>query len=122
MSKILIMDDDSDFLQACETVLSREGYEVLTVSSVEEAEQVIEGGGLDLIMLDVMVVNPDDGISLAHRLQKNEINTPVIILSGVSRVTGYNYNCGEMLPCTDFIEKPVTPELLLKKVKNAMGK
>jgi len=122
MSKILIVDDDNDFSQACETVLSTEGYEIVRAASVSEAEGVISESKLDLILLDVMMENPDDGISLAHKLKKTNADIPIIILSGVSKVTGYDFKCGEMLPCVDFIEKPILPDLLLKKVKEAMKK
>lgn len=121
MPKILIVDDDNDFLEACKMILKRENYEVLSANSVPEAEPLIEEGGLDLILLDIMMDSPDDGISLAHKLKKKNIGTPVIILSGASEVTGFEYKCDEMLPCREFIEKPVTPDVLLRKVKEAIG-
>ena len=121
MSKILIVDDDRDFSQACETILSTGGYEVLRAASAGEAERVISQSPPDLILLDVMMENPDDGIALAHKLKKNGTAIPIIMLSGVSKVTGYEYKCDDMLPCFDFIEKPVSPELLLRKVKSAVA-
>ena len=118
MPKILIVDDDTDFLQACETVLTAEGYDVVQAGNVEEGERIAKDGGLDLILLDVMMENPDDGIALAHKLKKDGVDVPIVMLSGVSKVTGYEYGkCDEILPCVDFIEKPVTPDVLLEKVK-----
>ncbi len=122
MSKILIVDDDNDFLQACEAVLLQEGYEVQKASCVAEAERVISKTKFNLVLLDVMMENPDDGISLAHKLKKTNADIPILMLSGVSKITGYEYKCSEMLPCLDFIEKPITPDLLLKKVKEALAK
>ncbi len=121
MSKILIVDDNDDFLQACEAVLTKEGYEIVSANSVAEAEPIISGGGLSLILLDIMMEKPDDGISLAHKLKRDGVNIPVIMLSGVGKITGYEYKSDEMLPCLDFIEKPVNPDLLLKKVKAVVG-
>ncbi|HQO58884.1 MAG TPA: response regulator [Candidatus Omnitrophota bacterium] len=122
MSKILIVDDDNDFLQACEAVLLQEGYEVQKASCVAEAERVISKTKFNLVLLDVMMENPDDGISLAHKLKKTNADIPILMLSGVSKITGYEYKCSDMLPCLDFIEKPITPDLLLKKVKEALAK
>ncbi len=122
MAKILIVDDDKDFLQACETILKKEGYQVIAVNTVNEAEKAVKEGGLDLALLDIMMENPDDGIALAQKLKKENSDLPVIMLSGVSKVTGYEYKCDEMLPCLDFIEKPVTPDALVKKVKAVIEK
>ncbi len=122
MSKILIVDDDSDFLQACSSVLLNKGYEVETCENVEDAESRVAQGGLDLIMLDIMMEQPDDGISLAHRIKKSGVETPIIMLSGISKVTGYQYGkCDETLPCVDFLEKPVKPGELLDKVGKVLN-
>jgi FixJ family two-component response regulator len=60
---------------------------------------------------------------LAGRLHKKGIQTPIIMLSGVSTVTGYNYGkCSEVLPCTGFLEKPISPEDLIGKVNSVLGK
>ena len=117
MSRILIVDDDNDFSQACGAILQQEGYDVVSANAVEDVPPLIEKGGINLILLDIMMESPDDGIALAHKLKKDGVAIPVIMLSGVSKVTGYKYNCDEMLPCLDFIEKPVTPDMLLRKVK-----
>lgn len=121
MARILIVDDDNDFSQACETILLGGGYEVVRAASVGEAERVINQSQLDLILLDVMMENPDDGIALAQKLKKSGTAIPIIMLSGVSKVTGYEYKCDDMLPCFDFIEKPVSPDVLLRKIKTALS-
>jgi DNA-binding NtrC family response regulator len=121
MSKIFIVDDDSDFLQACESILTNEGYEVETAGNVIDGEKRANEGGFDLIILDIMMEQPDDGISLAHRLKKGGLKTPIIMLSGISQVTGYSYGkCDETLPCVDFLEKPVRPDMLIEKVGNVL--
>ncbi len=122
MPKILLVDDDNDFLQSCELVLVQEGYEIVSASSITKAEKIVAQGGLSLILLDIMMNNPDDGISFAHKLKKDGIEVPVIMLSGASKIIGYEYGKNEMLPCCDFIEKPVNPEILLKKVKSVIEK
>jgi DNA-binding NtrC family response regulator len=123
MARILIVDDDSDFLQACESILVNEGYEVEMANNVIDAEKRANEGNFDLLILDIMMEQPDDGISLAHRLKKGGLQTPIIMLSGISQVTGYAYGkCDETLPCVDFLEKPVRPETLVSKVGNILKK
>lgn len=121
MPRILIVDDDVDFLQACESVLSNKGYSVQKANNVEDAQKIIDNSEFDLILLDIMMQQPDDGISFAHRIKKQGIKTPIVMLSGISQVTGYEYGkCDETLPCADFLEKPIRPEELVEKVSNAL--
>ena len=123
MPKILIVDDDKDFAQACEEILKKEGYETVLADSVVAAEAVIKKGGLNLILLDIVMENPDDGIVLAHKLKKDCIGVPIVMLSDVSKATGYEYGkCNEALPCTDFLEKPVKPEDLISKIGSILNK
>jgi len=122
MARILIVDDDTDFLEACENILKNAGYDTVKANTISGAESAIREGGLDLILLDIMLENPDDGISLAHKLKKEGVKIPVVMLSGASRVTGYKYDCDEILPCAGFIEKPVSPSALLEKVKSVIKK
>jgi len=122
MAKILMVDDDRDFLEACRLVLEPQGYQVALAASVREAAAAVKKGKPDLIFLDVMMDLPDDGIALAYQLVKEGLKTPIIMLSGVSQVTGLQYGkCDEVLPCRDFLEKPVKPEELLAKVKKILG-
>ena len=123
MSKILIVDDDQDVRDSVKMVLESRGYTVEAASNVEEAEKIIGRGGLDLILLDIMMDSPDDGIALAHKIKKDGVTAPIMMLSGVGQVTGYKYGkCDEVLPCIDFIEKPVTPDELISKVEAVLSK
>ncbi|MDP8259898.1 MAG: response regulator [Candidatus Gygaella obscura] len=123
MHKILMVDDDREFLEASKIVLEANDYEVILAENVSSAEAMIYSDKPDLIILDIMMEQPDDGIALAHKLKKSGIGIPVIMLSGVSTVTGYDYGeCNEVLPCSDFLEKPVTPENLLNKIEKILKK
>jgi DNA-binding response OmpR family regulator len=123
MAKILMVDDDQDFLEAAEAILSRKGHTVITANDPEEGEKKIKQENPDIILLDIMMVNPDDGIALAHKLRKQKINIPIVMLSGVGKVTGYSYGkCDSVLPCDDFIEKPVSPEIFLDKIDKILSR
>ncbi len=123
MARILMVDDDIDLLESSKMVLESGGHDVTTVSTVGEAEKIIDSGKFDLIFLDIMMEYPDDGINLARKLKKKGLVTPVVMMSAVARVTGYEYGkCDEALPCSDFLEKPVTPQALLAKVTAVLKK
>jgi DNA-binding response OmpR family regulator len=118
MSKILLVDDDIEFQEPCKMVLESEGYDVVTAFNVSEAESKIKNDKPDLIFLDIMMEYPDDGINLARKLKKQNLGIPVIMLSAANKVLGFEYGKDDdTLPCDDFLEKPVTPETLIKKTK-----
>lgn len=121
MAKILMIDDDPEFLEAGKAALEAGGYEVVTASDVIDGESKALSEAPDLILLDIMMKDPDDGIALAHKLKKNNVKAPIVMLSGISRVSGLTYGkCDVVLPCEDFLEKPVKPEDLLRKVKSLL--
>jgi len=123
MAKILMVDDDQEFLDAGQTVLEAKGYSVITASNVDQAKEIITQQKPDLIFLDIMMEQPDDGINLVHRLRKEGLKTPIVMLSAVSKVTGYDYGkCDDVLDCDSFLEKPVNPQDLIKKVESLLKK
>lgn len=123
MAKILMVDDDGDFLEACKTILEHSGHEVILTSNIGDAQKKIKSENPELIFLDVMMEMPDDGIALLHRLKRDGLKTPVIMLSAVGKVTGYDYGeCNEAMPCDGFLAKPVNPQDLINRVDIALGK
>ena len=123
MARILMVDDDREFTEAAKSVLEAGGHNVSMIHNAVDAEKKIDSEKFDIIFLDIMMQEADDGIALAGRLKKKGITTPIIMLSGVSKVTGYEYGtCNEALPCTGFLEKPVSPEDLINKVNSVLEK
>ena len=121
MAKILMIDDDVDFLAAAKQILVGSGHDVSTCNNATDGETKIAELSPELILLDVMMESPDDGIALAQKLRKNKVEIPIIMLSGVSKVMGFEYGqCDEVLPCTLFLEKPVTPDVLINKVASVL--
>ena len=117
MAKILMVDDDLEFLEASKRVLEREGYRVKVLNNIKDAESFVKDEEPDLVLLDIMMEEADDGIALAHKLRKEGFKRPIIMLSAVGKVTGLKYGkCGAVLPCNDFLEKPITPQALIEKV------
>jgi len=121
MSLILMVDDDQDFLEASKNVLESEGHNVIMANNVKGCEDALKSQEPDVIFLDIMMEQPDDGIALANKLKKNGMKSPIVMLSGVSKVTGYKYGkCDEVLPCSSFLEKPITPKALIDKVNEIL--
>ena len=117
MARILIVDDDPDVFEASRLILEAEGHEVRGASSREEGMKAIRAGEPDLLLLDVMMAQPDDGITMAQELRRDGFAAPILMLTGIGKVTGLRYGKDEeMLPVDDFQEKPMDPEDLIRKV------
>jgi DNA-binding response OmpR family regulator len=120
--KILIVDDDPDIVEACRLVLEREGYEVDGASSRAEGMKTLEGGSPDLLILDVMMEEPDDGLRMAREIRKAGHTFPIIMLTSVNAAMGLNIDKDEeMVPVDEFQPKPVDPQTLVAKVQKLLA-
>ena len=119
--KILIVDDDPDFAAAIQKILISANYYVDVAGNVEDGMKVIEEKKPDLILLDVMMEKYDDGFNMCHDLKNDERykEIPVIIITAVTEVTGLKFDPetdGEYLEADDYVQKPISPDMLLTKV------
>ena len=118
MAKILLVDDDNDFVQINKTFLEREGHSVIAAYNPEEGMKMLKSEKPDLLILDVMMQEPDDGFAMAQKIRREKIKVPIIMLTSISKITGLKYGKdSEMVPVDEFLEKPVPAETLIKTVK-----
>lgn len=120
MSKIIIIDDDPDILDASSLVLTSRGYEVITASNPDDGYRMVTEDNPDLIILDVMMNEPDDGFFLAQKFRRNNIKTPILMYTSVSKAIGMDFGVGDMVPVDEFVEKPISPEELIRKVEKLL--
>jgi DNA-binding response OmpR family regulator len=116
MKKIAIIDDDPDIIEAITILLESREYSVVSAGNIQDGTKLVNSENPDLILLDVMMEEPDDGFYLANKLRKSGVSIPIILLTSVSKSFGYDFGAGETLPINDFIEKPVSPIELLEKI------
>jgi DNA-binding response OmpR family regulator len=130
-AKILVIDDDPDFLDAVTPILQSALYEVVTAASPEEGKKKIFDKKPDLILLDIMMDSLFDGFSLCHSIKtskefKEFKDTPIIFVSAVKEKTGSRFQFkGEEQGLTgpdDYIDKPVKPEDLLARIERLLKK
>jgi DNA-binding response OmpR family regulator len=118
MARILVIDDDVDLVEACQLVLTRAGHEVRGAYSAGEGAAAVAAEEPDLLVLDVMMEAPDDGIALARTLRRGGFSRPILMLTSIGAVTGLHYGRDDqMLPVDDFVEKPVAPAALVARVE-----
>jgi two-component system, OmpR family, response regulator len=120
MAKIAIIDDDPDILDASSIVLTARGYEAITATNPEDGYKIIMEENPDLIILDIMMNEPDDGFFLAQKLRAENVQTPIIMYTSISKAIGMDYAKSEMVPVDEFIEKPISPNQLIEKVEQLL--
>jgi DNA-binding response OmpR family regulator len=120
MTRIAIIDDDADILDASSLILTSNGYEVITADNPDDGYKIVKENSPDLIILDVMMNEPDDGFFLAQRFRKDNIKVPIIMYTSVSKATGLDFGVSEIVPVDEFVEKPISPEELISKVKKLL--
>jgi DNA-binding response OmpR family regulator len=119
--KILLVDDDPDFVAATKTVLeSRHDYKVLTASDGVFGIAIAKAEQPDLIILDVLMPF-EDGFDTARELKNDpDLNKiPVMMLTSFSQRRGemdVSVAKGMELEAEDYLEKPVEPQELLRRV------
>jgi len=123
-AKILLIDDDVDFVEATKIVLESKPYEVVVAHEGEEGLRKAVEEKPDLIILDV-IMPVKDGFTAAEQLKKDPQlgKIPVIMLTGfVERggETSIPASRGLTLEAEDYIDKPVSPEELLKRVEKLL--
>jgi len=124
--RVLLIDDDPDFIEANSIVLEASGFEVLTASSGAEGLNMVRENSPDVVVLDVMMEHTDEGFAVARRIRtKLKSDVPIIMLTSVGQVTGYDFNPEEnpdFFPVDVFLEKPVPPSILVNKVHEVLKK
>ena len=121
MHKILLIDDDPDFIATTKTVLeSSPKYKVLTASDAVFGLSIAKAESPDLIILDV-IMPFEDGFTAARELKANpELSKiPVIIITSFSQRMGETHISvaqGLEIEAEDYVEKPIDPHELLVRV------
>ena len=127
--RILIVDDDPDIVESLKMVLESADYDVDSAASPQEAFARLEAEAPHLILLDIMMPDGTEGFHFVWKL-RNEYpaplkDVPILVLSAIHATTQLRfypeqrdgeYGPGEFLPVQGFLDKPVEPSLLLRKI------
>lgn len=112
-SSILVIDDDSNIQELISEFLSAEGYQVDTANDGLEGIQKFKQGSYDLVILDIMMPNLD-GYGVCKMIRKSS-SVPIIFLTALNdegdQLKGFD------LECDDYITKPFSFNLLIKRVE-----
>jgi DNA-binding response OmpR family regulator len=125
-AKILLIDDDPDFVQATQKVLESKPYEVIVAYNGEEGLRKTQDEKPDLILLDV-IMPLGDGFTVCEEIKGNPefADIPVLMLTSFSQRVGettLSVSRGFSLEAEDYIDKPVKPAELLARVEKQLRK
>jgi CheY-like chemotaxis protein len=119
VAKILIVDDDPDFLLVCYTVLKEAGYQVMEAANGRIALQRMREERPDLVLLDVMMSSILEGVDVSKEMESdpNLKDVPVVMVSSIA-TTEYaaDFPSDEPIPIEAWISKPIQPAVLLRTV------
>lgn len=124
--KILLVDDDKDFVEATKLVLESKPYEVIVAYDGDQALAEARQKKPDLIVLDI-IMPVKDGFTAAEQFKKDpELSKiPIIMLTSFAQRVGetsLSVSQGLTLDTEDYVDKPVSPEELLRRVERLLSK
>jgi CheY-like chemotaxis protein len=131
MAKILIIDDDPDIVTAVRLSLESAGHQIIEASSGKEGLKKIKAEHPELIILDVMMETHTEGFQLAQKLHspdpasdlKHFKDIPILMLTAIHSTTPMRYEPDiDYLPVELFVDKPIDPDDLIKKVTWVLGR
>jgi CheY-like chemotaxis protein len=124
-NKVLIIDDDQDYVAAITALLEASGYAVSSGADGAEGFDLARTLQPDLILLDVMMTERTEGFFTLQRMRSIPAlaHTPIIIASSVYTEFPHfrvDPKAG-WLPADQFLAKPIDPETLLSEVKRLIA-
>ena len=123
MAKILVVDDDPDFVEATRLVLEPNGYEVINAADGREGLAKVQEEKPDLVILDIMMASVLDGLSMSRRMQENpELRRiPILMVTSIAN-TDYAvlFPTDEYIHIDGFMSKPISPDKLLSAIKGLL--
>jgi CheY-like chemotaxis protein len=123
MAKILIVDDDPDFVEATRIVLEKAGHTTLSAASGNEGFKRVKEDKPDLVILDVIMDTVLDGLSVSQWMhdEPEARDVPVIMVTSIAN-TDYAalFPTDEYIHISAFMSKPVAPADLIRQVNKLL--
>lgn len=118
--RVLVVDDEADFLETLVIRLNRRGFDTVGVESGEKALETLKIRPFDVIVLDIKMPGGMDGIETLREIKRNWPEPEVILLTGHGSIeTSIE---GVKLGAFDYLLKPVRIDELLEKMALALEK
>jgi len=122
--RILVIDDDTDFIEYARIVLESASYQVLTAGDAASGLSIIRAEHPDLVITDMMMSYTLEGTSVTGEIRADPelAQIPVIVITAIVRTADADLFPDGTGPAEDgFLTKPVSPNELLDAVSNCLG-
>jgi len=125
-NKILIIDDDPDYIEGIRRILEKAEYVVSAAHNPKEGFKMLQSLDFNLVLLDIMMGRGAEGLALARKIRKDPKlrDIPLLIITGIREQIAFLFPGQPVHPNfveTDgLLEKPIEPEVLLKKVSDLL--
>ncbi|MGB9596153.1 MAG: response regulator [Candidatus Poribacteria bacterium] len=123
-AKILVVDDDPDFVEIARFILESDNYEVISASNGSEGLAIARKEEPDLVILDVMMSSILDGLDMSWKMQEDENlkHIPIIMVTSIAH-TDYAtlFPTDQYIHVDEFLFKPVSSDKMLSTVKRVLG-
>ena len=125
-TRLLIIDDDPDYVDGIRSILEKANYEVDVAYNPKEGYKALESGNYDMLLLDIMMGRGAEGVMVARKINKDPKlrEIPVLIITGLREQIAFLFPGQSVhprfLPTDELMEKPVDPSLLLEKVETLL--
>ena len=124
MTKILVVDDDPDFVESTRLMLEPHGYEVISAANGDEGLLKLKKENPDLVILDVIMSTVLDGLSMSQQMRDVPAykKVPILMVTSIAN-TDYAalFPTDEFINIHGFLTKPISSEQLLSYVKKLIG-
>lgn len=117
-SSILLVEDEESLALGLEYNLTEEGYKITIAHHAGEALKFFDQNDYDLIILDIMLSNYDDGFEVARKIREKSLQIPILMLT--ARNTAEDVVRGLEIGADDYITKPFHLQELLLRVKRIL--
>lgn len=120
--RLLIVDDDPDFVAGIKAVLDAADYETDVAYNPKDGFAALKARHYDLLLLDIMMGRGAEGVMMARKIRKDAAlrGLPVLIITGIREQIAFLFPGQAVhprfMPVDELVEKPVEPDLLLEKV------
>ena len=127
-AKILLVDDDIDYVEATSAILEANGYEVVTAYDGKEGFEMAKSEVPQVILVDLMMNTINEGYDLVRNIRSDERfkNTPLVMISSAHQHETFknaNFVPDEVwFPIDTFMDKPVDKDALLKYISKMLKK
>jgi len=126
-NKVVLIDDNKDYLFTMETFLTKNGFEVSTAEDGQSGVKLVENEKPDIVLLDVMMESLFSGFEVCRKLRQNSDlkSIPIIGISGMADEINVKFDKKkdfDYFSPEEFLEKPVDKELLLETINKLINK